>query len=91
MFLSFDLEALTKKNNCERAVNHNFAENSEMCPQDISPKRVDIKKVNSDSDHARRALDSLIDFAIECAMEFHQPSSDERMSSVKRDLCCKIY
>ncbi len=60
-----------------------------MCPNELNPKRVDIKKANSDSEHARRALDSLIDFANECAMEFQSPSSDDRMTAIKRDLCCK--
>lgn len=61
-----------------------------MCPYERSPSRVEKNNANTDSDHARMALDSLIDFAIECVMEFHEPGAHGRNSSAKRDLCGKV-
>lgn len=61
-----------------------------MCSHDIKPKWDRKTNGNFESDPARIALDSLIDFAIECAMELHQPSGEKRKTSVKHELCCKV-
>lgn len=61
-----------------------------MCPYEISLKRADKVNATPDSEHARMALDSLIDFAIECVMELHHSAGNVRDCKGKRDLCFKI-
>ncbi len=61
-----------------------------MCTYEFDATCVDNKNANSEDDAGRSAVDSLIDFAIECVMEIHDTTTGERIANVKRSLCREI-
>ena len=61
-----------------------------MCTYEFDATSVDNNNANTEDDAGRSAVESLIDFAIECVMEIHDTAAGERAVNVKRSLCREI-
>lgn len=54
---------------------------------EFDPKEIENEQETGKNENEKASLESLIDYAIQCAMETGVFSAEERMDSARRNLC----